>query len=742
MKGTEFHIVSSEPMDMSVKLEPRDGSARPTVLRQPKAAILKRGETASFQNLLYAENGSTPRKLDICKLGESAVMVRGRTDGFDEEAAMGTGRTPDLRSLPGEAALWYVSNGGIAAAGVTRLSLPGAPALTSSSRFNLLVMPQESHWTIENPTEAPIELAIADAKHRLPRGRHSIPVKLSKDYFDRVREELERKWETITPPEKERTDVHARLPDPFRELWRYEGIRPSFKKHCTIKATAEPKTVYDRPECWVDRRIHYSAPSDAWRGGPAGTVTLDLHREVDVRCLRIVGSMGAFAKDDMAFEIGLSNDRFERDVRRSTIETPAFETHHAEMLKYMYTYQFPVYVLPVNDRARQVRITPRPLNVKRGVYFHEIEVVTDQREASTNLRLFVDGFRDAGKPAVLAASQDRLVMLSVDGNVIWTQEAESPIANVSIADVNSDGRQDIVVFTLGEKLHVFDGDGRLHFTHDVRKGKVGGSTPHRPGAVGAWRPDERGNLEYYFMPHVRYGRIGPAPKLKQNVFRDRGGKYAFTVPDVTGDGREELAVVGLYGSGFGVIDSRSDLAEGGLRYVATHGLTGYNSGNMELPVYFDGAVVRAADGKWLGVAALNPGGINFYSAPRFDAAWSHFNHPPNTCYCLLDTTDDGIPELLVGRKDGFVVQYSVSDGTLSGRAHMGGDVRSIAGWRGGLLVGTSEGLVLMDTQMRRLGERQGPVQRVAATARPGRRSPLVIAANDDGTITGLELAAK
>jgi len=222
---------------------------------------------------------------------------------------------------------------------------------------------------------------------------------------------------------------------------------------------------------------------------------------------------------------------------------------------------------------------------------------------------------------------------------------------------------------------------------------------------------------------------------------DRGGKFAFTVPDVTGDGLEELAVVGRYGMGFGVLDSGSDLPGQKLRYLVSHSLTGHSSPNNQLIQYYDGAVVRTTDDakRWLGVVALNPGGINYFAAPDFKPVWGHFTHTTVHSHCLCDLNADGAPEVLVGREDGYVIQYAVADGSVVNQAYAGGEVRALAASGKRVVAGTTEGFVLFDDQLRAVGFRPGAVQALKALKSSAAGIELLAAALENGHVAALRL---
>jgi hypothetical protein len=190
-----------------------------------------------------------------------------------------------------------------------------------------------------------------------------------------------------------------------------------------------------------------------------------------------------------------------------------------------------------------------------------------------------------------------------------------------------------------------------------------------------------------------------------------------------------------------VLDSGSDLSAGKLHYLADRALTGHSSPNMQLPMYFDGSVVRTTDGRkqWLGVVTLNPGGVNYFAAPDFKPVWGHFTHAPIHCHCLCDVNGDGTPEVLVGREDGFVVQYSLAGGRVMNRVFAGGEVRAIAASGNNIVVATSEGLLLLNLQLQTLGLKRGAVQSMRVLESSPSGPPRIAVAFDHGAVGGMTI---
>ena len=802
MLGVTFHLQGAAPASWQAEPEPIDGAARPTMIRQFQRLRLQAGEKARFNNLFYASDGDHPRAFEMREWTTEAVLVRGETSDFRELAGIGTGPLT-LKAVTAGARLWYVSGQCVVLAGVTRVRLPGTLELEADDDITIGFLPGDDATWIENPHARPIRLVsrLADAPTlrlngeplrstaELPPGRHRLEADLGA-LFGQAQDELEALWAASRPSEAP-ADPAPPAPQRFEftPVWRTTAAAAEYRRHADVLATAEPPTQIGSPASWRDALLGppggygwHSSERAGWLLGTEGTVVLDLGHELDIRELRLVRSRGPqysaphFSAEGYSFTLALSNDGFRQDVRRRAVTEPGLDVLYRENAHYMYTMRFPVLVVPVGERARYVRVTPRralevtgdpAAGYARGpdgrysgllqdkeTSFMEIEVVREDREGRLPAGLWCDSFGAADGPRVLYQAGSRIVMLSPTGEMLWDRDLGAPpAADVVLADTDGDGREEIITFTLAGSMAAHDLAGNRRFEVDIRAAtrdeETGGYCSARPACLAAWRPDAAGNLEYLFFPHYTCYRVSPAPELAvsrvEHPGGHRGGKFAFTVPDVTGDGREELAVVGLYGFSFGVIPSETPLERNELpSYLGLAPLTGYSSGNQEHRLYHDGAVVRDGAGTWLGVVAINPGGIDFFGPTDFRKRWAHFNHPPNLCSVLADLNADGIPELLVGREDGYLVAYEVEEGKVVARAALDGAVRSLAvladsGPRPGAIVaGTERGLALLDASLELVGHLAGPVEAVAVLAR-AQGEPLVVAADPQGAVTSYRI---
>lgn len=780
MAEVTLRLASAVPVVWQCEMVKRDGAAQPTMVRQLQQAHLRPGEGVRYQNLLWASRPDHPRQFEVRSLSDHAVLVSGQAEGAALLEAVGTGPMP-FGSVGGEAAIWHLSPTALAAAGLTRLSVASAGELRADAPLDLHLQLEGGPGQLVCPDPEPVTCRIVPAPQaqvlvdgkpvtgelRLLPGAHQLSLRTPQPLTAVVDQELSQRWTTAPPP----SDLEVPPPavDRRYELqrdWSLPGLPPPGALHGQVRVWAEPEVEIGSVQSWRDGLLGppqglgwHGSERAGWLPGTEGAIVMDLGAEIAVNEIRLIRSrranteVGAFWPGEFVFELTLSNDDFQQDVRRRVVEHPRYEIHYKENHHYTNTFRFPAFVVPVHERARFIRLVPRrvievasPPGSFYGTYrdgeisFMEIEVRRSDPEPRREARLLLD--QPAGAPPRLYYQAGALLArISTDGQMLWQRDLGAPLAAaLQLADVDGDGAREIVCATLAERLLIYDSEGTERFRAQVGP-EVGANLDYsrlRPNCLAAWRPDAAGRLEFAWFPHYSYVRITPVPDLKATSLRydtgARSAKFAFALPDLDGDGREELGLVGLYGMSFGVLGSAAELESGQVPpYLATGPLTGYSSGNMELQIYFDGAVVRDRSGQWLGCVTVNPGGVDFFAAPDFAHRWGRFHHPANQCMLLTELSTLDRPDVLIGREDGYLVAYDVQTGELRGKMALGGEVRCLARAGQFIVAGTSRGLFLLDPQLRAVGYREGAVEDCQCLNLPS-GGELIVAVHSDGTL--------
>jgi len=729
--GVKLHLVSATPLPTSVTFEPRDGAARPTIVRQSRSGRHAPGSRVTFQNVFYAEAPSRARVFDVRRQSDRAMLVKGHSEGFHGIDLVGVGplQLPDL--LTCDSALCAIGPNETVFAGCRSMSFGGQLRVEASAPVTVVIAAQESY--VEAGERVRVRVSGARLAGEAEAGRHALVVNNTSDLLAEIARRLEEMWQRTSDAVVAWPDEAESFPHKLSSLAR---ISPDYRAHYTVHADADPQPLDGHPYSWardpfnwVDRAVPWLSPTvPGWESGE-GTVVLDLRERVAIRALRFIWpghyqshrfKGKVLEPDELRVEVRVSDDCFAEDSRLARSGQPKRGWHYVENAHYMSTARFPCLTIPVGMTARYVRakVGPRPSGRRARVLFSEIEVLRDEPESRAGLRLRAAPNAKPGDFDVAVWSQSKLVLLDSRSGQALERELPAPVVDLHFADIDGDQRQEVLIYTLDDVFAALAPDGRERFRRELGQfagGRGSWLSRARPACFAAWRPDAKGRLETIFFPHYSMMRVSPEPDLSRTwpkAGHTWGGKAAFTIPDLTGDGRDDLVVVGTYsGRAVRVLASDSALEEGQCHILRNYPFTGYSSGNMELPQYFDGHVVR--DGKsWKAVVTLTPGGLDCFAAPDFKPTWRHFNHPPNLCSARWRRAD-AAPAVVLGRADGFVCRYAIDDGTLTDRVFIGRDVRAVAPWGARLAAGGSDGLVLLDEQCRVCARLRRPVDALA-----------------------------
>jgi len=253
----------------------------------------------------------------------------------------------------------------------------------------------------------------------LSAGRHILSIEPG-GVIGRAAQELEIVWDSVRADD---APLAAKSPNALTPAWTFDGIRPAHALRFALRARGEPETTGD-PSVWTDRRIHYSAPAAGWPSAQEGTIVLDLLETLPVKSVRLVGpnrrrlGQAAFEPGQFAADVVLSTDNFNDDAREKRCDALPVEIFYGENQQYMYTCRFPVFVVPIGDRARHIKITPRRLKGK-GVYFVEVQVQLQTREPRAYTRVL--GLDELA----VCQSGTRLLGLSAKGKLRWQNDLGS-----------------------------------------------------------------------------------------------------------------------------------------------------------------------------------------------------------------------------------------------------------------------------------------------------------------------------
>jgi hypothetical protein len=483
-------------------------------------------------------------------------------------------------------------------------------------------------------------------------------------------------------------------------------------------------------------------------------ITLTFPEPTAVECLRLVSIMRAglgghenwgrtwHEPDGFSFALTLSDDGFQQDVRaldepRVTVEnTPLFGAIYYSLSR------LPTWRIEVGQRARQVRIRPRATRQDQPeLCLTEIEAYAPGPPDGLSITAQVadlDG--DGANELVVASSNQELAAYASDGRRLWTR-ATTPhdVYGLTCEDLDDDGRAEVLLYTTEEKLHRLNGDGSERppaadlCEAQIRNPAVGFARTGGIGAVAAWRPDPKRTAEVaLFAQGTFFARDDGAIEFTTAFGEPRGASR------IRGLFPGEPEVMAAVNSTCVAWSARRD--EKG-QYVRLGQLPMTGAGGAACSRSF-GWVRPVSVGALKGLVVANEGGVNWFPVEAFRqgspvTGWGFDTGGVPVKAALAEDVDgDGVPEVFLGRQDGFVNVFRLAQGTVSGLLNTGEPILGLAVVRsatGGpcLAVGTRDGVHRFGPALEPLGRQ---ALTAAAFAGPGGRGDRVFAVGPDGAV--------
>ena len=730
-KGTRMNIVSARPYANSVEQRDRDGSTDPLFARQFQNLQMTKGQAATFLNLVYTTGGTAERDFEVRQTVSGSAIIKGKTDKFDELALVSTAPLEDVAGIDADAKIAYLSQDLLCFVGVKRVSWPGVTVEADVS-FNLEITAGRA-GIIENPTDKPMALRLSIAgsgsARPLPSGKHELTELAGTPVGDQLALELDRRWELAEPP-PEQSPGPATIVKADSSAWGTEvfGLTPRLYHRIGLSVEAENAVDINM---LLDRDHHRWSPATSVLCKSDWTMDFDLGSPVDVHSIRFVGPRGTYVfPQGLLFDVEIDVDPTGAVARRIESIEPAIEKWYSEMEQYMATSAHAALRIPVNARASKVRLEAK-VGESTAPSIEPQEVQVFVRDPTSRIPVSLAAIDDAQGPGIIAVGHDEVARLDLEGNIKWRWKADSKIISSFVEFAENEKAWLIGVWPVSNRFALLDTAGNLTLDPEVYGNDPDSNSAalfsgySRPGAVMLWEreKDKPGRIAYF--PHVALIEINRTDDgLRVETAQTtgyQGGKAAIRIPDVTGDGSEDLFVVGRYENLNGVLASefhKKGDSPAVTKWWRTEGWTGWSAGNMELPMYHVASKVMRQDAngtQWLGVVALNPGGIDYYQRPALKRAWGHFNHPGNLCHAVGDVTGDGVDEIVVGKEDGFVIIYDALTGKQIAKRNLRGEVRAVCITDGRIIAGTSTGLTVMTRDGQAVIEVQGAVESIVVS---------------------------
>jgi len=754
--GNTFRIRNADAVKQAVEHGESDAGVCPYVLTQFKHARLPKDGAETFQNLLFASGPQRPDEFDTRRAGPSAMLVKGTTAaGIPHLALIGTDGNVPLTELETDAAIYCVEGSTLHLAAVKTLKVRENGGMREVYHADTPV-----HLTLDSATgKGWLQNPVEPVKQGLPVDDPA-PIAVvvpGLQPLEGLARRLEALWAQASPqgsaaPAAPQTEASA-----FRVI-RAEPLRQDRKRLTQGRLAASPA-----PNGAIENLSdgQYSGNPVTWPATENLALTLTFPEPTDLAAVRLVGIMKRaaaygvnstgfgephYAADDFRFTLLLSDDGFIADIRTNEAPVVHFETQPLYPIFHAALGNLPAWRIEVGGKARQIRLMPHATTEERAT-LHLTEVETFGTEPSDEFAAFVsvadiDG--DGANELVIGSANKELAAYDADGKRLWHTMYPVDIFNMLCDDIDGDGRAEILIYLTSEELRQVRGDGSERVLADLHKVQVdlhGRSVDGGILQIGTWAPRASQTKDILLWAGGCY-RVLPDGSVKTTKLA-AGGPAVQLPPDFYPGETNVLATVGYFG--LALWSSRCD-TDGNYDQIVNQPLPsrwgeGYarNFGWVE-PVQAGSlkGVLTANQGSlaWFPVTALLPNGST-------NGCWDFkTGGVPVTAALAADMAGDGIPEVFLGRQDGFVNVFNLADGKEQALLNTGEPILDMAMLKDKtgrlcLAVGTKFGVHLFGPDLELIGHQA--LSAVAFAGPAGKNLDRAYVVDTAGNVTVLVL---
>jgi hypothetical protein len=467
--------------------------------------------------------------------------------------------------------------------------------------------------------------------------------------------------------------------------------------------------------------------------------------------------------DDFTFSVILSDDGFQKDIRK--IEKPAVTFENTPLFGSVYysLSRLPTWRIDVGQKARQIKILPRETErkdsivkdpVMGGLRLTEIEAYSPDPAEDLAVKAFAaDVDADGSNELVVGTSNRQVAVYRSDGKQLWSKSTyPHDVFTMGCDDLDEDGKSDIMVYTTGEKLHRYRGDGsEMQPAADIdlaqRKDPAVG-WPRTGGivAMAAWRPDSKMSKEIALFAQGEFFVTADGQVTYGHSSEARGGAR------IHGLLPGEPEILAAVNSSLSLWTSKRD-ANG--QHIKLKDLPMTGAGGAACARSF-GWVQAVSAGAIKGILAANEGGVNWFPLASLltpvgaafkpdgkEKGWGFDTGGVPVVAALAEDIDgDGVPEVFLARKDGFVNVYKLADGSSAALLNTGEPILGMAMLKGSdgkprLAVGTKFSVYLFGADLKMLGSHAMAVPAAAFAGPGGKQKDSVYVVDQAGNVTVL-----
>jgi hypothetical protein len=706
------------------------------------------------------------------KSGRNAIMLA--QPGVLHLALIGTGGQIPLAGFETDAAVYDVFGEKLHLAGATTLRVrigdQMRDILWAPQPVNVMVDLQTGQGEIEVRAEHALQVKTGETWSNRKPGRQAATFALP-NALPKVGGMLEAMWnQSKSPADGEprpggsgpRESVIMGTERPLTSVRGSPAFRCPLRRLTNAQRTATP------PGGRNDSERSY------WNNTDNLEITLSLPQSTQIACLRMAvnvkrpepvvgrnatqgeawGSIGNYYRPgDYKFSLVLSDDGFQKDIRKIDEPKVSFEETVEFAFQHYGMDRLPTWRIEVGAKARQVKLIPRATTKEKSrLIMRDLELYEANRIEDLSAKAIVADINgDGANELVVSTSQKELAAFDGEGNRLWHKDCPGDIIKLGAADLDDSGKSQTLAYLGTERLLRLDADGTERPGGDLYKaqcevyhGCAGGA-----GVVslGAWGPDDPKKKEVLLYSGQPF-RVLADGSMQVGAKSMGNAQASARLLNMYPGQREVLATVDAGGTSIWSPHRDADGSYPRLGSVGVRGFDGFERGGF--------AIVHPIDiPGFKGVVTAILSGINYFPITAFvpgskEKGWS-FNTSgvPAVAALVEDINGDGVPEIFLARKDGFVNILKLADGSSLGMLNPGEPILGLAMLKGKdgkprLAVGTKFSVRLYapdpaGTGMKEIGRNVLPVSAAAFAGPGGKEKDRVFVVDTAGTVTVLSI---
>jgi len=731
-QGTQrFSLVCADQVPATCEVDTDQGSCEPYVLRQRRAGSHRAGEEASFQNLFYVRPQNSADTLDLQRLDErSAVLLRAGIPVAWCAAEL----TPAANWIPAaraQAASAWVESGAIVLAGVTSFTFP-AFTLRSETPVSLQLDLTTGTLQLEGDDLSAVTLTIGDTTvaglgSRTPPSGIALPAAFAANLTAAIKSWLGSLRTAFTPPAAIPTlSADSR----WRSAWSFDAGTRLPERMRNICVTTDPQPLDGSPDQLLDPVMPDGYSREIWRQWPraeAYTFTLRFPAPQAVTTLNILGdciddpTLRTFnpLPEGITVELESANG-----PRRACTVSPGPDRRYKRYRDAENRLEVQAAAINSPVRALQVRV-PGP-DHGRPFVLHRFEVLTDRTVAPAVTQWIAADLNGDGRAEIVFANAvNELIVLDAAGRELWRRQLANLVTHISAQPINAGQPPVLCVGLLGGDLHLYQADGTLRaalkLAEEFAKLKdcLFGwySATH---CLSIWHRDAQGRGSLVVGGYAILLFLNAEGKIVGHSFSDGPWNYDILVaPEARAD-RGDLYVRCGWNHGIQYYEGVPGDGPSG----ETHSFGGFIQPMFRMLKrvipFLNGRSLAAA---WIDLPECPEGalfsatelGCGVLSTKKKDWLWK-IEGGMSLHACTLGHLE-GRPVALTAGADGFVTAVALTDGRVIRAYHAGNPVVGVSQSASGeLLVATRTGVQVLDTAWQLRSRLASPLRRALPTA--------------------------